>query len=286
VVDFDKTWPVGSEAANLGDDKIRQNMNALEERIAAEHYFPDNASAARRGRHKFARGSLTDRGTAITAPADGNVFLRSTLKFVEGHNGTTWDQYLGYGVGTLAQRNALTDTLPTGYLWILTDGGYAATVWNGSSWQFLRARAGSDAHNFTTYEGALTTGNWKTIEASAGVDFEVALTSLPTAVSLQVEVEATFSVFNVSGATAKVHAQVGLKPGAGAYTYYHAGAANIVAGGIAEFVCRRTLLVITPNATQTASIRVWSSQNCTVNSTAWEASFGPRVDLRLWMANV
>jgi len=86
VTDFNKDDPEGTVVITQGDDAIRANMAALEERLGKEHHFPDNADAARQGRHKFGAGGSAARDVAFTAPVSGNVWWDTTSSVWQVYN--------------------------------------------------------------------------------------------------------------------------------------------------------------------------------------------------------
>lgn len=100
MTNYDKTLPSGSASIRLGDDKIRDNMAALEEALSVEHNFPDNAGGSRRGRHKFGVGTQAARTAAIGTPATGEVWFDTNYYAWSVYDGTAW-RVIGSRIGDI-----------------------------------------------------------------------------------------------------------------------------------------------------------------------------------------
>jgi microcystin-dependent protein len=91
MTDYDKTKPLGSEAANLLDDRTRANFVALEERLSKEHQFPDNPLGVRSGKHKFGVGNTVARDAAFPVPYAGAFWGYNTdVASPQIHTGSAW----------------------------------------------------------------------------------------------------------------------------------------------------------------------------------------------------
>ena len=91
MANFDKTKPLGTEAANLLDDRTRENFTALEERLAKEHQFPDNPFGVRSGRHKFGVGNTVARDAAFPVPYAGAFWgFNTDTQSPQIHTGAVW----------------------------------------------------------------------------------------------------------------------------------------------------------------------------------------------------
>lgn len=81
---FVQTWdsaaPLGSMAANLLDDRIRDLKESIEERMQVEHRW---AGDSLDGRHKLA-------GSAPASPASGDQYFDTATGILYIHNGTAW----------------------------------------------------------------------------------------------------------------------------------------------------------------------------------------------------
>lgn len=120
MVDYDETLPDGSKNITLGDDDLRGQSTAIRERLEVEHYFPDNATAARRGRHKFGVGGSAARNAAITSPAAGNVWYNSATYQWEVYTATTGWRGVGAVVGDVKMCARATELDANG--WLICDG--------------------------------------------------------------------------------------------------------------------------------------------------------------------
>lgn len=117
--DFDETLPSGSKNIRLGDDDLRLNAEALVDRLEKEHYFPDNATVSRQGRHKFGVGSGAARTAAIPAPASGNVWYNTGTQQWTVYDGAGW-RPIGHRVGDIKLYAAAIPNDHDG--WIICDG--------------------------------------------------------------------------------------------------------------------------------------------------------------------
>ena len=136
MTDYDKNDPAGTDTFVVSDDMIRANWAAAEERLAQEHYFPDNPFTSNRsGKHKFGVGTTAARDAAITAPASGMVWYNTSLGCWQVHNGTSWLSGGNVGVGTTAARNALA-SVPTNFVWVSSDEGFVS-YYSGTAWVTL-----------------------------------------------------------------------------------------------------------------------------------------------------
>lgn len=136
MTDYDKNDPAGTDTFVVSDDMIRANWAAAEERLAQEHYFPDNPFTSNRsGKHKFGVGTTAARDAAITAPASGMVWYNTSLGCWQIHNGTSWLSAGNAGVGTTAARDALT-SVPTNFTWLSSDEGFTS-YYDGTAWVTL-----------------------------------------------------------------------------------------------------------------------------------------------------
>jgi hypothetical protein len=136
MTNYDKTIPAGSTQFPTVDDNIRQNWDALEERLSAEHQFPSNAFTSHTsGRHKFGVGTTATRDATLTSPQSGMVWYNTSLGCWQIHNGSAWLPAGSGGVGTTAARDALT-SVPTNFTWLSTDEGFSS-YYSGTAWVTL-----------------------------------------------------------------------------------------------------------------------------------------------------
>lgn len=120
MADWDASYPRGDVAFNTGDDSIRTNQSALEERLTKEHYFPDNGAAGgRMGRHKFGQGVTASRDGTLTNPSGGNVWYHSGRRSWQFYRGTT-SKWVDAGFLFGEVRMLATSLVPEG--WLLCDG--------------------------------------------------------------------------------------------------------------------------------------------------------------------
>lgn len=87
---WDKTTPQGSEAISLGDDRIRELKDDLEDALTVEHAFPISTSAPGLI-YTPSRGNTASRPTG-TYLVTGRLYINTQTGCIERYNGATWDE--------------------------------------------------------------------------------------------------------------------------------------------------------------------------------------------------
>ena len=94
---WDKTKPDGDVSIGLGDDAIRDNNDAIEAALGAEHVFATGGASAQTGRHKFVVDTTANINSMSPAPVEGSIALDETIQSGLGttvpvfFNGSTWE---------------------------------------------------------------------------------------------------------------------------------------------------------------------------------------------------
>jgi len=141
---FDKSLPAGNDKIRDSDDMIRDNNEALEDAINAEHYFATGGDQS--GIHKFPIGDTASRPTAGYA---GRLYINTETKQPEYDTGSSWQpaaHSLNPDVPSGSKMVFYQDTAPTGWTIDSTLDDRLVYITKGSA-------AGGTA-------GGSTTGSW------------------------------------------------------------------------------------------------------------------------------
>lgn len=123
---FTRTWdvayeanPAGSQAANQGDDRIRELKTDTRERGNLEHDW-GTVGATDTGRHKFPVGAQAVRDAITDLIANGQIFFRTDRPGLDIRLTSAWVEQFFYAIATTAARTALTG-VDKGYIAFDTD---------------------------------------------------------------------------------------------------------------------------------------------------------------------
>jgi hypothetical protein len=131
---WNKTLPSGGVSLNIGDDKIRDNMDALDDALSREHTFP-GVMGSTAGRHSFPAVADQTAMVAIANQVNGmiaGVVDHPTL--YQRHSGAFLSMQ-GCHYMTTAARTGLTTSLLTPGFTVIDSNSGKRWFWNGSAWE-------------------------------------------------------------------------------------------------------------------------------------------------------
>jgi hypothetical protein len=177
---WDKTWPEGGAALNIGDNRLRDNMEHLEDALNREHSFP-GSFGTNAGRHMLPIADEFADLATITGAVNGMVVGRSDIKIFYQRQSGVWVPMTAVIYDTAANRG----TFPTadcvlGLIWWESDTG-AMYMWDGSAWAQIGLRA--DWTELAEATAANQTGSTSRVDTTGvtvsilcpndGIDYEI-----------------------------------------------------------------------------------------------------------------